>query len=166
MNRTRRALLLAAIGLPLSFAPAMAQQNCAGEEFRQFDFWVGSWEVTARGVVAGRNEVTLEEGGCVLHEHWSGSKGGTGQSFNIYDRGEKLWHQFWVDNSGTVLHLSGGLSDGVMLLAGTTTTAEGERVHQRLRFTPNPDGTVRQLWEQSPDGERWSVVFDGLYRRQ
>jgi hypothetical protein len=35
-----------------------------------------------------------------------------------------------------------------------------------LVFTPNPDGTVRQLWEQSPDGETWTAVFDGLYRKQ
>jgi hypothetical protein len=166
MNRTCRTLLLAVVVIPLHFNPAVAQQTCAGDEYRQFDFWVGTWEVTARGGVAGRNEITLEEDGCVLHEHWSGSKGGTGQSFNIYDRGGRLWHQFWVDNSGTVLHLSGGLAEGVMLLTGTTTGAGGNLIHQRLRFTPNLDGTVRQLWEQSPDGESWSVVFDGLYRKE
>jgi len=166
MIRTCRALLLAIVVMALHFNPAMAQQTCAGDEYRQFDFWVGTWEVTARGGVAGRNEITLEENGCVLHEHWSGAKGGTGQSFNIYDRGGRLWHQFWVDNSGTVLHLSGGMTEGVMLLTGTTTGPGGKLVHQRLSFTPNSDGTVRQLWEQSPDGESWSVVFDGLYRKE
>lgn len=166
MNRCHRGFALVALLLLLLHTAAAAQQKCSVVEYRQFDFWVGTWEVTARGGVAGRNEITLEEDGCVLHEHWTGSRGGTGQSFNIYDRGGRLWHQFWVDNSGTVLHLSGGLSDGVMLLTGTTAGSEGKTIHQRLSFTPNPDGTVRQLWEQSPDGESWSVVFDGLYRKQ
>jgi hypothetical protein len=39
-------------------------------------------------------------------------------------------------------------------------------VHERISWTPQPDGTVRQLWEQSADGSRWRVVFDGRYVRQ
>jgi hypothetical protein len=31
--------------------------------------------------------------------------------------------------------------------------------------TPNADGSVRQLWETSRDGQTWSVLFDGLYTR-
>ena len=145
---------------------AAAQQPCKAPEYRQFDFWLGKWEVKARDQLAGYNEITVEEGGCVVHEHWTGAKGGTGQSFNVYDTGAGRWHQFWVDNSGTVLHLVGGLEAGVMLLTGATTGPEGKPLHQRLSFTPNPDGTVRQLWEQSPDGNTWSTVFDGLYHKQ
>jgi len=38
---------------------------------------------------------------------------------------------------------------------------------QKLTFTPNADGTVRQFWEQSvDDGANWTVAFDGLYVRK
>ena len=37
----------------------------------------------------------------------------------------------------------------------------------RITWTPNKDGTVRQLWEASTDqGKTWQVAFDGLYRRK
>lgn len=35
-----------------------------------------------------------------------------------------------------------------------------------LTFFKNADGTVRQLWETSPDRTSWQIVFDGLYTRQ
>jgi len=37
---------------------------------------------------------------------------------------------------------------------------------ERISWTPNDDGSVRQLWESSKDGGKsWAVVFDRLYRR-
>ncbi len=85
-------------------SPPRPQKACAATEFRQFDFWLGDWKVTdPKGDVAGTNRITLEMDGCVLHEHWVGSKGGNGESFNIYDGATKQWHQTWVDNGGTLL---------------------------------------------------------------
>lgn len=166
MPRPVWSAVAAMLALVVAPCTAGAQQPCSTPEHRQFDFWAGTWEVTAKERVAGRNEITVEEGGCVLHEHWTGAGGSTGQSFNVYDAGAALWHQFWVDNSGTVLHLTGRFESGAMRLAGATVGRDGGTVRQRLTFTPNPDGTVRQLWEQSPDGATWSPVFDGLYRRK
>ena len=41
----------------------------------------------------------------------------------------------------------------------------GQRQRDRITWTPNGDGTVRQLWESSTDGgATWSVAFDGTYR--
>jgi hypothetical protein len=38
-------------------------------------------------------------------------------------------------------------------------------MQNRITWTPHPDGSVRQLWEQSTDeGKTWQVAFDGLYR--
>lgn len=42
--------------------------------------------------------------------------------------------------------------------------AQGNLVKSRLTFTKNADGTVRQLFEGSPDGEHWTTGFDGLYK--
>src|ERR1051326_7600902 len=88
------------------------EYGCTAPEHRQFDFWVGEWEVTDSGgtTAIGANSVTREESGCLIHEHWRGGKGGTGQSFNFYDRQGRHWEQVWVASAGTVLHLTGGLS--------------------------------------------------------
>lgn len=156
--------------LLLTTTPLLAQgapTGCPGGEHRQFDFWVGTWEVTVGSNVAGRNVITNEEQGCLIHEHWTGARGGTGQSFNFYDAAGKLWHQVWVDNSGTYLHLTGSYANAEMRLTGTAPGPDGKPSPQRLTFFKNADGTVRQLWEISADGgTTWTVAFDGLYRKQ
>ena len=159
-------LLLLAPAAGPAFGQATAPQKRDSPEHRQFDFWVGSWTVTVNGQPAGQNEIALEEDGCVLHERWTGAKGGTGQSFNFFTRETKRWRQVWIDNSGNPLDLSGGFADGKMVLAGSTPSAKGP-VPQRITFFKNPDGTVRQLWESSTDGgATWAASFDGLYRRR
>ena len=38
---------------------------------------------------------------------------------------------------------------------------------QRITWSKNADGTVRQLWESSTDGgTTWTVAFDGTYAAQ
>jgi hypothetical protein len=45
--------------------------------------------------------------------------------------------------------------------------ATGKPQQQRITWTPNADGTVRQFWDTSDDdGKTWVVSFDGIYRRQ
>jgi hypothetical protein len=135
-------------------------------EARQFDFWIGEWEVTAGGKAAGTNIIAPILGGRALRETWRGAGGYNGTSTNIYDATTKTWKQFWVDNSGLVLLLEGGLSDGKMVLTGERLDREGSSVMDRITWTPNEDGTVRQVWETSTDGgENWEVGFDGLYRK-
>jgi hypothetical protein len=141
--------------------------KCDKPEFRQFDFWVGDWDVTVGGDQAGTNQVTLEEDGCVIHEHWKGVRGETGQSFNYYDRADGKWHQMWVSNSGNVLSLTGTFENGTLTMSGARDVAGGRHLVHRLSFHANPDRTVRQLWETSADaGKTWTVAFDGLYRRK
>jgi hypothetical protein len=141
--------------------------GCPAPEHRQFEFWVGDWNVTVQGNQAGTNVVTLEENGCLIHEHWTGAKGGTGQSFNFYDQSTKEWHQFWVDNQGGYLHLTGTYAERRLVLVGMQTAADGSATQQRLTFFNNADGSVRQLWESSADqGKTWQIAFDGLYRRR
>ena len=72
-----------------------------------------------------------------------------------------------MDSSGTLLQLDGGLNDGVMVLSGQRPARDGNgQVLHRISWTPNPDGSVRQLWEASSDqGQSWKVLFDGLYTR-
>lgn len=168
----RAAVLILAAALIAPTTTAMAQAapklpKCDSPEFRQFDYWVGDWDVTSSGQPAGRNLVTLEEEGCVVHEHWKGARGGTGQSFTFYDRRDGNWHQMWVSNSGNTLYLTGKFDGTTLTLEGTTPQADSARLLNRLSFHPNPDRTVRQYWETSSDGGKtWSAAFDGLYRRR
>jgi hypothetical protein len=144
------------------------QSPCASTAHRQFDFWVGEWEVIgANGQRAGSNRIERILGGCVLHETWTGAGPSRGQSFNAYDPGDNRWHQTWVDNSGTLLHLSGGLVNGEMVLQGERRLADGTEVLDRITWTPASDGTVRQVWLSSRErGMRWTTVFDGVYRKR
>jgi hypothetical protein len=140
---------------------------CEGAAHRQFDFWLGYWEVrVADGKVAGSNRITSEYDGCVIHEHYETGRGYRGGSLNSYDAGRGAWHQTWVDNQGTVLLLEGGLQDGNMVLAGETTDTDGQVTRQRITWTPNADGTVRQLWESIDAAGTTAVVFDGTYFKQ
>ena len=144
-----------------------APPKCDAPEYRQLDFWVGKWDVTMRGQPAGANLVTLEEGGCLVHEHWTGKQGGTGQSFNFFNREDGAWHQVWVSSSGNVLDLAGHYADGTLTYLGQNRQPDGTTLRHRLSFHANGDGTVRQLWETSSDnGATWAVSFDGLYARR
>lgn len=161
-----RSTLLLLFAVPLAAQTSPPRTGCPDSTARQFDFWVGEWNVTTQGQTAGTSSVTLEEDGCVIHEHWTGAKGGTGQSFNFVDRYSGEWTQWWVDNSGGNLRLTGKFSGNQMRLTGTRPGPDGKPQAQRLTFTRNPDGTVRQVWDASSDGKTWTVVFDGLYRKK
>jgi hypothetical protein len=168
----KRAFSLPILALTLSAtafsqAPTAQAPPCSAPEYRQFDFWIGDWEVYVGDKLAGTNHVERILDGCVLMENWVGSKGGTGKSFNVYDSQPGTWEQTWVDNAGGVVHFFGTYADGKMSLAGTTYGAKGEAQPTKLTFWNNADGTVRQVWESSADqGKTWSVLFDGLYKRK
>ncbi|MBK5258467.1 MAG: hypothetical protein JJE51_02670 [Thermoanaerobaculia bacterium] len=132
------------------------KKPCSAPQYRQFDFWIGEWDVKlANGKVAGTNSITSTHGGCVIEERWKGTGGVVGASLNIYDESDGKWHQTWVDNSGSRLALSGTFDGGKMVLTDKT---------NRITWTPLADGTVRQLWESTTDGKTWTIAFDGIYK--
>ena len=85
---------------------------------------------------------------------------------NAYDAGRKVWHQTWVDTAGTLLLLEGGLRDGKMVLEGQTVAADARVTRHRITRMPNPNRSVRQLWESTDAAGQWSVAFDGTYTRK
>jgi hypothetical protein len=55
--------------------------DCSAAEHRQFDFWIGSWDVfNAQGKQTGKSEVTSALKGCTLHERWETTGGFVGES--------------------------------------------------------------------------------------
>ncbi len=149
--------------------PNASALPCPSKRYREFDFWLGNWQVETNGQVIASSRITLAQNGCVLHEDYRiAASGYHGQSLNIFDASRGTWHQTWVDNSGMLLRLDGGLRDGVMVLEGARQLREGEGLieqRERIRWTPNADGTVRQQWESRKAGGEWTTAFDGIYRK-
>jgi hypothetical protein len=172
----RLVVIVLAIALDACVPPAAADSPvvepgaaCTAPEHRQFDFWIGDWDVRGpQGKQAGRNRITSIHAGCALEEQWSGEGGVTGSSLTSYDASRRQWHQTWVDNTGGVLLLDGAFQDGRMTLRGESAPQAGAAaVLQRVTWQPLPDGRVRQHWESSNDGgTTWATVFDGYYTRR
>ena len=137
--------------------------------FREFDFWLGDWDVhVASGAVAGENTITREERGCVLIERWSSATGGTGMSINYVDKITGEWVQVWNASGGSQINVRGGLTEEGMAMEGTIHyVANGTTAPFRALWTPLEDGRVRQYFEQSNDGgETWVPWFEGFYSRK
>ena len=138
------------------------------EHYRQFDFWLGAWDVRPNGQPGNppaRNVITKIHDGCVVLETWS-APGSTGQSFNIYDRTRSKWFQKWVDNGGGLHEYAGELRDGNMVFEGDmpAPSPSTSRVRTRLTFFPRADGSVRQYSERTmDDGKTWQVNYDLIY---
>ncbi len=143
---------------------ARVQAPIAAEKFREFDFWVGEWDVfNPAGVKVGSNVITSAENGRVLIENWTNTGGGTGMSINYFDPETRKWKQTWVDQTA-VTHYAGEFADGVMRFEGTHAATTGGLTKMIMEFTPNEDRSVRQYIRQSTDGgETWTVYFDGKY---
>lgn len=154
-------LLLGGVGVR-----AQTNSKCSDESSKDFDFWIGEWDVAANGQFAGTNSIRPILDGCVLQETWTGAGGSAGSSFNFYNPQTKSWQQFWVWRNGTTLELAGGYSEGKMVLEGESRDREGNPVLNRITWYNNPNRTVRQHWQISKDdGASWQDAFDGLYTK-
>jgi hypothetical protein len=160
-------LIVAALGVLTSTSAQPTKPPPLPPESRQFDFWLGEWEVTTPdGKPAGSSRIELIADGAGLLENWTGAKGYSGKSLNSYNPAKKQWQQFWVGAGGGVLELSGALVDGQMVLQGEHVVG-GKPTVEKITWTPNADGSVRQHWEQSTDsGKTWATAFDGRYKKK
>ena len=137
-------------------------------EARQFDFWVGKWEVRSPdGQLAGTNEIQLILGECVLLENWKGARGGNGKSINTFNKYKGKWQQTWVDDQGDITEfVNGEYKDQVMRFQAETRGADGKSLLRRLSFFNLGKDKVRQFSEQSTDGGKtWSTEYDLTYTR-
>jgi hypothetical protein len=143
---------------------SVSQVPCNSPEYRQFDFWLGQWQVlNPDGSLAGVNIIERKHGGCVIHEQYRTATGYSGESLNIYDSSTKLWHQTWVDNSGLLLVLQGQFSEGRMILQSPKQQSKTS-VRHRITWSLTAEKNVHQLWETTDSSGQWTVAFDGLYQ--
>ena len=162
---------LCLIAEPSHFVPTLNAQDspkpCSSTQARQFDFWVGAWEVAARGKLAGINTISRAAGDCALLEEYQGESGYSGKSLNFFNPELGKWQQVWVGSAGDILVLTGEYKDGKMVLMGESVQKERKVLNRITWFNNIAEGTVRQLWENSEDtGKTWQPVFDGLYTRK
>ena len=138
-------------------------------EARQFDFWIGTWDVFATsGVQQGTNRIDKILRGCALQENWTGGLGREGKSINFFDPQRKTWRQVWVADANSVLdYTAGRFSDNAMVFTGTTLSPNGDTVLQKLTFKKLHADTVHQIFEQSVDrGQSWTQTWFGIYVRR
>lgn len=163
-------------GLLLSMViTAGAQQPpanpCATDTvYRQFDFWIGDWEVFGAKGKAGDSRIELILDSCVILENWTSARPGyAGKSFNTYNAGTGQWQQTWVDNKGgSTEYLRGKAEkDRIVFYADKNIDAKGKHFLRRLTFHRLGADKVRQHGERSDDGgNTWTTEYDLEYRRK
>lgn len=150
-------------------SPAPPPPACAAPEHRQFDFWVGRWDVypTGSDKQVARSLIERLYAGCAIRENWMPLSGGGGGSLSNYVIGESGWRQTWLDSSGSRVEFTGGWTGQAMVLTGEWVGAvtPGQPARVRMTYTRGEDGTVRQFGEASQDGGKtWAANFDFTYR--
>jgi hypothetical protein len=155
------------IALGIILIPFKTNAACSNDNNRAFDFWLGEWQVTtAIDSLIRYNNISKINDGCTLLEQYSTPNGFKGTSLTMYDKQNDEWHQTWTDNAGYLLKLKGKFIGQSMVMFGFSQN-KNQRILNKISWTPNKDGTVRQHWQISSDnGKTWSTTFDGIYTKK
>ncbi len=137
---------------------------------REFDFWVGDWEVYVTGTTmyAGHNRIEIISGGCALLENWENAAG-SGKSINFIDPETNMWKQTWVGSyaGGIQEFTNGKYENGAMRFVFETTDPQGRKQIGRFIFYNEVPGRVRQFNETSTDnGKTWVTSYDFTYIKE
>ena len=162
------AVFLAEPALAQSIAPpAPRPPACETAQHRQFDFWVGRWDVypTGSDQLVAHSLIERLYGGCAIRENWMPLQGTGGGSLNSWRPAEGRWRQLWADSANSWTEYVGGLDGEAMVLTATGTMPDGSPALLRMTYTRGADGSVRQLGTRSTDGGRtWQPNYDFTYR--
>ncbi len=141
---------------------------CTSPEARQFDFWIGDWELSWADGGRGTNRIEAAMNGCVILENFDGQASIqlTGMSVSVYSPALNTWRQTWVDNQGNYLDFSGGWKDGRMILARDAVERPGNH-QQRMVWYNISTESLEWNWERSEDGgQTWQVLWHIQYQRR
>ena len=141
---------------------------------REFDFWVGEWDVYVTGTtnLAGQSKIEKASGECMILENWAAvGSPNNGKSMNFINPQNKKWEQVWVGSGGPPNHVgrfyNGEYRDNAMRFDFEQTSPTGQKLTGRFTFFNQGPDQVRQLNEVSSDGgTTWSVNYDLTYKRR
>ncbi len=156
----------------LAYANAFPCQKDA--HTKEFDFWLGEWDVYARGTatLVGKSKIESASGGCMVLENWTavGSQPHNGKSMNYVDPITNKWIQVWVGSSGiNTLNITrfydGEYKDGAMRFVFDREVNGTKMIGRFIFFNEGPN-QVRQFNETSSDGGKtWTTSYDFTYKR-
>lgn len=145
---------------------------CADAAHRQFDFWLGEWNVYGTNdAFFGTNVVTSELDGCLVQEHWISGAGFRGRSLNTFDAETGMWHQDWASQvpfpfaSTARLRTSGGIEDGTMVLDDVRQTVFGPFA-DAWTWTPDGSGNVIQTGDTDTPFDVLDGSFTAVYKSE
>ena len=161
------AIALAALQTAQPAAPS--PPACVTPEHRQFDFWIGYWDVYQTGTerLVAHSLIERRYAGCAIRENWMPLQGQDGGSFSAWRPDAGQWRQTWVDSSGGWVEFTGGMAGDAMELTGNWrgVVTPGQDGLVRMRYTREANGAIRQLGQVSTDGgATWAPNFDFTYR--
>ena len=159
----------AAPAAPAASAPSKA---CAAPEYRQFDFWIGDWDLVVHArssptsdqwaEARGHQHVEAILGGCAIAEHFAADgpqAPWAGASYSSWQPSSSQWRQTWVDDSGGYLAFRGGMEHGAMTLYGEPREVNGEHVQMRMVFLDVAPAALRWEWQRTTDAWETSTVM-------
>ena len=141
---------------------------------RQFDFWVGEWDVYQNGntkTIVGNSRVDIASGGCMILENWTSMVGAhNGKSMNYFDPQKGKWEQVWVGSEGgpQIVHrfVNGEYKEDAMRFEFEGSDNTGKYKGRFIFYNLGKD-KVRQFSEQSyDDGKTWQTNYDFIYIRK
>jgi hypothetical protein len=172
----RIAALVVLVAIPPMQLVAQTKRACDAPEFRQFDFWVGEWEVswpasdaTENKSGRGRNRIHKALDDCAIVENFDGQPGIPlrGMSLSTYNRQLQKWQQTWVDSEGSYLDFVGEFRDGKMILQREAKSRAGKAFLQRMVWQNIKPESLDWSWERSDNGgKNWQVMWAIHYVRQ
>lgn len=150
---------------------------CDSPEARQFDFWLGEWDLTwpaeqtggEPGVTGrGTNSIGRMFGDCVIEENFAfPDQGFLGHSVSVYDPQAGMWRQTWVDSQGNYLIFVGSYDGTTMELRTPIVERDGEQIVQQMVFSNIQPDSLNWDWQGSRNGgDTWNDLWNITYQRR
>lgn len=180
MKRCRSLLIVLLVSSICLFAQQQPAppQPCDRPEQKQFDFWVGDWDLTSSGskpgeVIHNHNTIKRILSNCIVQENFVGGNAIAqapqflGTSVSVFDVASEKWKQTWVDNQGSYLDFTGEFKENQMILSREAVGPDGAKVLQRMVWKNITPSEFDWSWERSKDkGQTWEVLWPIHYKRK
>lgn len=137
---------------------------------REFDFWVGEWNVFQTGTdfLVGKSRIENTLGGCLILENWTAmGNPAEGKSMNFLNPKTAKWEQHYMSISGVSQnYYNGEYKETAMRYDGDGVDKVGNKLLFHLTYFNEGPNQVRQVLERSADsGKTWTTLYDFTYKR-